>query len=79
MILASTSHRSVRVEYRNMTESEETQRDSEQWREVLTYEEYRVLRERGTEPRFIGEYLYTPAHGLYPCSGCVAALFYSHP
>ena len=47
----------------------------EEWRELLTDEEYRILRERGTEPRFSGEYIDNDADGVYRCAGCGAELF----
>jgi len=50
------------------------QTDAE-WREVLTDEEYRILREQGTEPKFSGEHLGTDADGVYRCAGCGAELF----
>ncbi len=45
------------------------------WREELTDEEYRVLRERGTEPKFSGEYLDQWEDGTYRCAGCGTDLF----
>jgi len=50
------------------------QSDAE-WREVLTDDEYRVLRERGTEPRFSGDLLDVDADGTFTCAGCGAPLF----
>lgn len=47
----------------------------EEWRELLTPEEYRILRERGTEPKFTGEYLETDDEGTYTCAGCGTELF----
>ncbi|MFD1585574.1 peptide-methionine (R)-S-oxide reductase MsrB [Halorientalis brevis] len=47
----------------------------EEWREVLTDEEYRILREAGTEPKFSGEYVDQKADGTYVCAGCGTALF----
>jgi len=47
----------------------------EEWREVLTEEEYRVLREAGTEPKFSGEHLDTKADGTFVCAGCGTELF----
>ena len=55
-------------------ESEVPQTD-EEWREVLTDEEYRILRERGTEPKFSGDHLGTDGDGTYRCAGCEAELF----
>ncbi|MBT0567958.1 peptide-methionine (R)-S-oxide reductase MsrB [Williamsia sp. CHRR-6] len=49
----------------------------EQWREKLTPEEYRVLREAGTEAPFVGEYTDTTTVGVYRCRACDAELFRS--
>jgi peptide-methionine (R)-S-oxide reductase len=47
----------------------------EEWRECLTEEEYRILREAGTEPRFTGEYVDKKDDGTYTCAGCGEVLF----
>ena len=49
--------------------------DEAEWRERLTDEEYRVLREQGTEPRFSGEHVDRTDDGTYVCVGCGAELF----
>ncbi|MFB6167026.1 MAG: peptide-methionine (R)-S-oxide reductase, partial [Candidatus Nanohaloarchaea archaeon] len=49
--------------------------DEDELREKLSEEEYRVLREKGTEPRGSGEYLETDDDGTYRCKACGAALF----
>lgn len=46
-----------------------------EWREVLSEEEYHILRERGTEPRFSGDHLDQKGDGTYVCKGCGTALF----
>ena len=46
-----------------------------EWRKVLTDEEYEILREAGTEPKFSGEYVDQNADGRYVCAGCGTALF----
>jgi peptide-methionine (R)-S-oxide reductase len=56
------------------TETELPDSDAE-WRELLSEEEYRVLREQGTEPRFSGEHLDRKDDGAYVCAGCGAELF----
>ena len=49
----------------------------EQWRTELTPEQYKVLRRRGTEAPFTGEYDHTFEDGVYRCAGCGAELFRS--
>ncbi len=47
------------------------------WRSKLTPEQYRVLRQSGTEPAWTGELLGNKADGDYVCAGCGAPLFRS--
>ena len=49
----------------------------EQWRAILTDEEYFVLREEGTERAFTGDLWNHKAHGTYTCAGCGLPLFHS--
>jgi peptide-methionine (R)-S-oxide reductase len=48
--------------------------DSE-WRSELTAEQYDVLRRKGTEAPFTGEYDHTFEPGTYRCAGCGTELF----
>jgi peptide-methionine (R)-S-oxide reductase len=48
-----------------------------EWREKLTEEQYRVLREKGTEAPFTGELVYNKQDGTYVCAGCGQELFSS--
>jgi peptide-methionine (R)-S-oxide reductase len=50
----------------------------EQWRVRLSPEEFRVLRQGGTEAPWTGEYVETKADGTYCCRACGAALFDSN-
>ncbi len=49
----------------------------EEWRERLTEEEFRILREAGTEPRFSGDLLDVKDDGTFECAGCGNELFHS--
>src|ERR1022692_3821108 len=56
---------------------ENVQMTDKEWRERLTPEEYRVLRQAGTEAAFTGEYTDTKTEGVYRCRACGAELFRS--
>lgn len=49
----------------------------EEWKKMLTPEQYRVLREKGTEMAFTGEYVHEKADGTYACAACGNPLFSS--
>ena len=46
-----------------------------EWRERLTPEQYRVLRQGGTEPAFTGELLNVKGKGRFRCAACGEPLF----
>lgn len=60
-----------------MKENKEVIKTEEQWKQELTEEEYRVLRDCGTEPAFTGKYYNHKEDGTYSCAACGAELFTS--
>ena len=57
--------------------NDENKLTEEQWRAQLTADEFTVLREKGTERAFSGEYWNIFENGMYHCRGCGEALFES--
>jgi peptide-methionine (R)-S-oxide reductase len=49
----------------------------QEWRRELSPERYQVMRQKGTEPPFTGEYTYSKEEGVYRCGACGAELFRS--
>lgn len=47
------------------------------WKRKLTPEQYRILREKGTEVPFTGKLLQNKADGMYTCAACGNPLFSS--
>lgn len=48
-----------------------------EWKKLLTPEQYRVVREKGTEAPFTGKYYKTKEAGVYVCVACGNELFTS--
>ena len=49
----------------------------EEWKRILTPEQYRVLRQEGTERPFANQYYASKERGTYQCAGCDLPLFSS--
>jgi len=56
---------------------EKIKKSDAEWREELSPEEYQILREKGTEQAFTGEYYKTKTPGTYLCRACGNELFSS--
>jgi peptide-methionine (R)-S-oxide reductase len=55
----------------------EAMKSEQEWKDQLTPLQYQVLRQKGTERAFTGEYWNNHEHGTYFCAGCHQALFTS--
>src|SRR5262245_26323067 len=64
-------------ESKSESQSEKVVLSDAEWRARLTPEQYRILREKGTERAFTGEYWDTKTPGVYRCAGCGEILFQS--
>ena len=49
----------------------------EEWKKELTPEQYQILRMKGTETPFTGEYVHNKEKGMFNCAGCGNQLFSS--
>ena len=58
-------------------EQKKMKKTESEWKRTLTPEEYYILRQKGTERAFTGEYDKHFEEGVYACAGCGAELFES--
>jgi len=59
------------------TKTEKVQKTDAEWRAQLTPEQYRITRQKGTEPAFSGALYHNHDDGTYHCVACGAELFKS--
>jgi peptide-methionine (R)-S-oxide reductase len=59
------------------TEVPRVEKSQDEWRTLLSAEQFRILREEGTERAFSGEYWESKKAGVYRCAGCKQPLFSS--
>lgn len=55
----------------------EIQKSEEEWKEILTDQEFEILRQKGTERAFTGDLLNVKEEGTYICAACENPLFSS--
>ena len=56
--------------------NKELKKSPEEWKSILTPEQYEICIKKGTEPPFSGEYCNTKEKGVYKCVCCGEILFY---
>jgi peptide-methionine (R)-S-oxide reductase len=74
---APASIRVYSVEKGNHVMTQTVVKTNEEWKKVLTPEQYHILREKGTERPFSGKYDRNHAHGIYRCAACGLELYRS--
>jgi peptide-methionine (R)-S-oxide reductase len=52
-------------------------KSDEEWKKILSKEQYEVMRQKGTEPAFSGQYHDFQQQGIFVCSACGNKLFSS--
>ena len=61
--------------YENTTDMEKVGKNDQEWKEILTPMQYHILREKGTERAFTGQYFDFFEKGHYECAACGNKLF----
>lgn len=61
----------------NSSDPNKMKKSEADWRSELTPEQYAVLREKGTEAPFTGDYVHTDERGMFACAACGNQLFSS--
>jgi len=63
---------------RDTTETYDVVKTNQEWKQILTPEEYHILREKGTEKPFANEYWNSKKEGIYYCAACGQPLYSSN-
>jgi len=72
-----TSESVVSIEFQKDSIKDYSNLSEETWKQILTDEEYKILRNKGTERAFTGAYNNNKKSGIYACKGCNTKLFSS--
>ena len=60
-----------------MSDANKVVKTDEEWKKLLSPEQYNVLREKGTEMPYSGKYYLSKEKGVYVCAACGEELFKS--
>ena len=58
-----------------MSKKREIEKTEAEWKQELTPDQYRIMREKGTERAFTGAYVDNHDNGIYRCAACHEPLF----
>lgn len=75
--LLSCQNNNKSIKNKTMHDSEKIIKSEDEWRKTLSPDQYRILREKGTERPFTGELNSKTDAGIYICGACGFELFYS--
>jgi len=78
LVTAATLLHAQGKNQQDMKNTDKVTKTEEQWQQELSPDQYRVLRQCGTEPPYTGKYYKTKDKGTYHCAACGALLFSSH-
>jgi peptide-methionine (R)-S-oxide reductase len=70
-------HLTYEIAMEDTSNDKKVTRTEEEWKELLTSEEYRILRKKGTEIPWANKYNSNYEEGVYVCKGCGQPLFHS--
>jgi len=73
----SQTDQSIQKPKSTMSDTDKVVKTEEEWKKVLSPQQYEVLREKGTEAPFSGKYYLHKEKGVYVCAACGAELFRS--
>lgn len=59
----------------NPSDDDRVVKTDEEWKQLLTPEEYKITRKKGTEPAFSSDLLKIKEDGVFTCTSCGAPLF----
>lgn len=76
LIIGCNAQDQVKVP-KNAEQTVKIKKSDSAWKEELSYEDYCIIRKKGTEVPFTGELLYTSEQGAYHCKACNQMLFSS--
>ena len=57
--------------------AEKVKKSEDEWKQILTSEQYHILRQKGTEKPYTGKFLHNTKSGTYVCGACGTPLFSS--